>query len=180
MPNIEDFKQQLIGGGARSNLFRADVTIPNVVPGDSPKMEDMSFLIKATTFPASTIENIDVPYRGRMLKVAGDRTYENWSITVINDVDMKIRTAMENWMNHINNNSFNTAGGGGRLDYYQPLYVSQLDRYQQTTATYKFTGAYPISISAIDLAYDTNNTIQDFTVEFAYQFWNRVNPRSIS
>jgi len=168
MPNIDDFKTKLTGGGARANLFEVKLEWPN---SNSTQKADASFLIKATTLPSSQIENIDLPYRGRVLKIAGDRTYENWSVTVINDNNMSIRTAMEEWMNIINNNVANTSSSFSPLDYYRNLSVTQLDRREQKGKSYKFVNAYPINVSAIELGYDKNNEIEEFTVEFAYQYW---------
>lgn len=168
MPNIDDFKAKLTGGGARANLFEVKLEWPGASSSDKV---DASFLIKASTLPASQIENIDLAYRGRMLKIAGDRTYENWSVTVINDNNMKIRTAIEEWMNLINNNVSNTSGSFSPLDYYRDLRITQLDRKEQKGKSYRFVNAYPINVSAIDMAYETNNAIEDFTVEFAYQYW---------
>ena len=168
MPNIDDFKTKLIGGGARANLFEVKLEWPGA--GSSDK-NDASFLIKAASLPASTIGEIDLPYRGRMLKIAGDRTYDKWTVTVINDNNMKIRTAMEEWMNLINNNVSNTSGSFSPLDYYRDLRITQLDRKEQKGKSYRFVGAYPTSVSAIEMNYETNNAIEDFTVEFAYQYW---------
>jgi len=168
MPNIDDFKTKLTGGGARANLFEVKLEWPG---SNAKEKSDASFLIKATTLPASKIENIDVPYRGRKLKIAGDRTYDNWSVTVINDNNMSIRTAIEEWMNLINNNVSNTSGSVVPLDYYRNLSVTQLDRREQKGKKYLFANAYPVDISAIDLGYDKNNEIEEFTVEFAYQYW---------
>jgi len=174
MSNIQQFKDKLTFGGARANLFEVQLQFPITLDAILPSTEDMSFMIKAATMPASVIENIDVPYRGRMLKVAGDRTYENWTVTVINDVNMPIRTAMEQWMNHINRAESNTSSAGflNALDYYADLKITQLGRNSLRGKTYIFKGAYPVNISAIEMAYETNNAIQDFTVEFAYQYWN--------
>lgn len=173
MSNIQQFKDRLVGGGARANLFEVQLQFPNSLSNRVPT-EYMSFMIKAASMPASVIENIDVAYRGRMLKVAGDRTYENWTVTVINDVNMPIRSAMEEWMNYINRAESNTSSSSGRsaLDYYADLKITQLGRDSSRGKTYIFKGAYPVNISAIEMAYDTNNAIQDFTVEFAYQYWN--------
>jgi hypothetical protein len=174
MSNIQQFKDKLVFGGARANLFEVQLQFPIALDAIVPTTEDMSFMIKAAAMPASVIENIDVPYRGRMLKVAGDRTYENWTVTVINDVNMPIRTAMEQWMNHINRAESNTSSAGilNALDYYADLKITQLGRNSLRGKTYIFKGAYPVNISAIEMAYETNNAIQEFTVEFAYQYWN--------
>lgn len=169
MPNIDDFKSKLIGGGARANLF--EVTLNWCPSSSATEIADASFLIKATSLPASTIGEIDLPYRGRMLKIAGDRTYDKWSVTVINDNNMSIRTRMEEWINYINNNVANVTSALSPLDYYRTLSVVQLDRKENKGKRYDFEGAYPTSISAIELGYDKVNEIEDFTVEFAYQYF---------
>jgi hypothetical protein len=182
MSNIQQFKDRLVGGGARANLFEVELQFPPALANLVPT-EYMSFMIKAAAMPASVIENIDIAYRGRMLKVAGDRTYENWTVTVINDIDMPIRGAMEQWMNYINRAESNTTSSAtfNALDYYADLKITQLGRSAGSAGdsyrgkTYLFKGAYPVNISAIEMAYDTNNAIQDFTVEFAYQYWNTAN-----
>tara|TARA_R110000868_G_scaffold400381_2_gene674708 strand:- start:707 stop:1237 length:531 start_codon:yes stop_codon:yes gene_type:complete len=168
MPNIDDFKSKLTGGGARANLFEVKLEWPN---SNSSQKADASFLVKATTLPSSQIENIPLAYRGRMLNIAGDRTYENWSVTVINDNNMSIRTAMEEWMNIINNNVANVSSSFSPLDYYRNLSVTQLDRRERKGKKYLFSNAYPTKVSAIELSYEENNKIQEFTVEFAYQYW---------
>lgn len=168
MPNIDDFKTKLTGGGARANLFEVKLQWPN---SNSSQIADASFLIKAASLPSSTIGEIDLAYRGRMFKIAGDRTYENWSVTVINDNNMSIRTAMEEWMNIINNNVSNTSSSFSPLDYYRNLSITQLDRREQKGKKYTFVGAYPTKVSPIEMAYETNNAIEEFTVDFAYQYW---------
>lgn len=182
MSNIQQFKDRLVGGGARANLFEVELQFPPALANLVPT-EYMSFMIKAAAMPASDIENIPVPYRGRVLKIAGDRTYENWTVTVINDVDMPIRTAMEQWMNYINRAESNTTSAGilNALDYYADLKITQLGRSSGPFGqpfrgkTYIFKDAYPVKISAIEVAYETNNAIQDFQIEFAYQYWNTAN-----
>ena len=99
---ISDFKSKLTGGGARPNLFEVELAFPNAVQIENDVLQKARFLVKAAALPASTISSVDIPFRGRILKVAGDRTFETWTITVINDVDFSIRSAFEKWMNSIN------------------------------------------------------------------------------
>jgi hypothetical protein len=113
---------------------------------------------------------IDVPFRGRQLKVAGDRTFEPWTVTIINDTDFTVRNSMERWSNGINAHSANT-GLTNPVDYQADLIVEQLDRDESVIKTYNFRGCFPINISAIDLAYETVDTIEEFTVEFQIQYW---------
>lgn len=167
MANVDDFKSKLIGGGARPNLFKAIVNFPAYAQGDT---ELTSFMCKGAQLPGSVIAQIDVPYRGRQLKIAGDRTFENWTITVLNDTAMEVRNAMERWMNGMNEHVNNT-GLSNPTDYQADMAIQQLDKSGNVTKTYTIRGAYPVNVSSIDLSYDTNDAIEEFTVELAYQYW---------
>jgi hypothetical protein len=174
MAGIEDFKSKLIGGGARPNLFRVTLAWPGA---SSLDQERASFLIKGAALPASIIGTIEVPFRGRKLKIAGDRTFESWTITVINDNNMAIRTAFENWMNLINAHNANISAytGSASLGYLDTnMIVEQLDRAENALKTYSFVGIYPTNISQIELSYDTTDTIEEFTVELNYQYWTDI------
>jgi hypothetical protein len=164
---VDDFKSKLRGGGARPNLFKATVNFPGYAGGD---VELTSFLCKAAQLPASVMNVIEVPFRGRQLKIAGDRTFETWTATILNDTDFTIRNAMERWMNGINSHQSNT-GLTNPVDYQADLVVEQLDRDETVLKTYNFRGAFPINVSAIDLNYETVDTVEEFTVEFAVQYW---------
>ena len=165
--NIDDFKAKLKGGGARPNLFKATINFPAYAQGD---VEITSFMCKAAQLPASIMGIIEVPFRGRQLKIAGDRTFETWSPTILNDTDFVVRNAMERWMNGINAHSANT-GLVAPADYSADLVVEQLDRDETVLKRYNFRGCFPTNIGAIDLAYDTNDAIEEFTVEFQVQYW---------
>jgi hypothetical protein len=165
--NIDDFKAKLKGGGARPNLFKATINFPAYAQGD---VEITSFMCKAAQLPASIMGIIEVPFRGRQLKIAGDRTFETWSPTILNDTDFVVRNAMERWMNGINAHSANT-GLVAPADYSADLTVEQLDRDETVLKRYNFRGCFPTNISAIDLAYETNDAIEEFTVEFQVQYW---------
>jgi len=164
---IEDFKSKLRGGGARPNLFKATVNFPGYAGGD---VELTSFLCKTAQLPASIIANLDVPFRGRQLKIAGDRTFEPWTVTIINDTDFSIRNAMERWMNGINAHSANT-GLTNPVDYQADLVIEQLDKDSSILKTYNFRGCFPTNVGAIDVSYETNDAIEEFTVEFQVQYW---------
>ena len=164
---VDDFKSKLIGGGARANLFKATVTYPGYAGGDT---ELTSFMCKGAQLPASTIGQIDIPFRGRQLKIAGDRTFENWSITILNDAKMEVRNAFERWMNGMNEHVNNT-GLSNPTDYQADMTIEQLDRSGTVTKSYTIRGAYPISVAAIDLSYESNDAIEEFTVDLAYQYW---------
>jgi hypothetical protein len=167
---ISDFKSRLSGGGARPNLFEVELAFPDAVAIDNDVLQKARFLVKAAALPASTIANIDIPFRGRVLKVAGDRTFETWTITVINDVDFSIRSAFEKWMNSINKMT-DATGLTNPVDYQKDAIVKQLDRDGSVLRSYKFWDIFPTNISTIDLSYETTDTIQEFTVELQVHYW---------
>ena len=170
MSNLSQFKNQFLGG-ARPNLFEAEIYFPTGVVNASLASLKSKFLIKGAQLPSSVIAPIEVPYRGRKLKVAGDRTFEPWTITVINDVNMEISNAFESWMNLINSHTSNTAGLT-QLNYYLDMHVKQLSRDSANpTKKYTFVGAFPTNISAIEVNYETNDAVEEFTVELNYQYW---------
>jgi hypothetical protein len=167
---ITDFKSKLTGGGARPNLFEVELAFPGAVGVDNDTLQKARFLVKAAALPASTVAPIDVPSRGRVLKIAGDRTFETWTITVINDVDFSIRSAFEKWMNTINKMN----DGTGLTDpeaYQADAYVYQLARDGGILRSYHFYDVFPTNISTIDLSYETTDTIEEFTVELQVQWW---------
>ncbi len=201
---IDDFKGALAGGGARPNLFRVSMGFPsgassalatglgavggaiggavggavgavsNVLGGGGPSRK-LQFLCKAASLPSSTVGIIPVPFRGRQLKIAGDRTFEEWTITVINDTDFAIRNAFEGWMNTINAHVANV-GPSGLNSYIQQAQVEQFTREGPSVnpgsiKTYLFEGCWPSTVSAIDLSYESGDAIEEFTVTLQYQYW---------
>ena len=166
---ITDFKSKLIGGGARSSLFEVVLNFPSIAPASSEVLDKARFLVKAANLPASNISDITVPFRGRILHVAGDRTFDSWTITVINDTDFAIRSAMENWMNAINRVSDNT-GSTDPASYQADATVFQLDRSGETLRSYRFYDIFPTQVAPINLSYDTEG-IQEFTAEFQVHWW---------
>jgi|TARA_A100001391_G_C4958750_1_gene249300 hypothetical protein len=170
---ITGFKSKLAGGGTRPNLFEVEIAFPNETQIDNDTKEKSRFLIKAAALPASNITPIDVNFRGRILKIAGDRTFDTWTVTVLNDVDFSIRSAFEKWMNLINKMEDNTGEQDPAI--YQPdAYVHQLDRDGSTLRTYKFHDVFPTQVSQIDLSYETTDAIEEFTVEFQVQWWEAL------
>ena len=167
---ISDFKSKLTGGGARPNLFEVELAFPSAVAIDNEVLQKSRFLVKAAALPASTVAPVEVPFRGRILKIAGDRTFETWTITVINDVDFVIRSAFEKWMNVIN--KMEDASGLQAPDTYQKdAVVHQLDRDGSILRSYKMWDIWPTNISTIDLNYETVDTVEDFTVEMQVHWW---------
>jgi len=169
---ITDFKSKLTGGGARSNLFEVVLSFPNIAQADTNTLDKSRFLVKTAALPASNIAPLDVAFRGRVLKVAGDRTFDSWTITVINDTDFAIRSAFENWMNKINRLSDNT-GNTDPAAYQADAFVYQLDRDGSTLRAYHMYDLFPTSISQIPLDYGTS-TIQEFTVEMQVLWWEAI------
>lgn len=164
---INDFKAKLVGGGARNNLFKVTANFPAYAAGN---VELASFLIKAAQLPSSLIAPITIPFRGRQLQIAGDRSFEAWGVTVINDTDFQLRNAFERWMNGINAHAANT-GETNPSQYMADLAVEQLDRQGQVLKRYDFRGCWPSAVSAIDVSYDSENTIEEFGVEFQVTYW---------
>ena len=173
--NLQDFKSRLTGGGARPNLFRVDLAFPAAAlsngSGDEANLIRLgNFMVKAANLPASQLGVIDVPFRGRTLKIAGDRTFEPWTITVINDTNFALRNAFEKWVETINQ-SVRNVGLQNPSTYQKDMVVHQLNREGNAIKAYKFYGVFPSNVSAIDLAYDTNDTVEEFTVELQVQWW---------
>ena len=165
---IDDFKSKLSGGGARPSLFKATINFPGYANGD---VELTSFLCEAAQLPASTMGTIIVPFRGRQLKMAGDRTFDVWTPTIINDTDFNVRDSMERWMNGMNAHSANT-GLANPVDYEADLVVDQIDKDGSTLKSYNFRGCFPTALTAIDLSYGLENEIERFSVEFQVQYWD--------
>ena len=170
---ITDFKSKMAGGGARPNLFEVELVFPDPIAIENDVKEKSRFLVKAAQLPASNITPIEVNFRGRILKIAGDRTFDTWTVTVINDVDFSIRSAKEKWMNFIN--KMEDATGAQDPAAYQPdAYVHQLDRDGSTLRSYKFHDVFPTNISAVDLSYETVDSVEEFTTEFQVQWWEAI------
>ena len=171
---ITDFKSKLTGGGARSNLFEVELAFPSAVSveGLNDILNKARFLVKTAALPASNIAPIEVPFRGRVLKIAGDRTFDTWSISVLNDTDFSNRSGFEKWMNFINKVSDNT-GSTNAEDYQADAYVYQLDRSGETLRKYHFFDVFRTQVAPIELSYDSAG-IQEFTVELQVQWWEAV------
>ena len=168
MANIDDFKANLIGGGARANQFRVTITPP---PGIAIGLDvrRTSFLCTAAQLPTFTLGEVAVPFRGRNIYVAGDRPeFAEWTTTFLNDSDFMIRNAMERWNNGINDLANNT-GVTTPADYQTDLFVEQLDRDDVVLKSYIFRSSYPSQVGAIDLNVTTNDTIETFDIVWRYQ-----------
>ena len=172
---ITDFRSKLTGGGARSNLF--EISIPDFPTGNNITEREVEFMAKAAAIPAANIGSIPVPFRGRVLPIAGDRTFDPWTISIINDTNFHIRDAMERWSDFIND--IQTAQGSIDPESYQKnAFVKQLSRQGSSASQevevlreYKFTGIYPSVVSSIPLDYGATDQIEEFQVTFNYLFW---------
>ena len=172
--SIEEFKAVLQGGGVRPTMFQVEMTFPDAVTVDPTQAtNEGTYLIKASNLPASNVGVINVPFRGRQLKVSGDRTFDDWSVTVTNDVSFVIRKAMEKWSELIQN--MNYALGANELDdYFATAIVRQLDRDGNQLRAYKFEGIWPSTVDAIDLAFDSTDTVEEYGVTFNVQYWAAI------
>lgn len=208
--SILDFKSKLIGGGSRPNLFEVEIPFPSNIGQLGETLKDSNntsltnsakFLVKAAQIPASDIGVIPISFRGRELKMAGDRTFEPWTVTVINDSEYRLRSAFESWSRGINALTENVSQLGfttetnnnGCTPYLVDLKVTQLSREcvtptktptnptavgvanEKRIRSYKFYGAWVSSIGAMDLSYDANDQIHEYPVTFQYQFYEVLN-----
>ena len=186
--SLSQFKSRLAGGGARPNLFEVSIpSFPSAISdawgsGDQSENGTFKFLCKAAALPASNTPSIPVPFRGRQLKVAGDRTFDPWTVTIINDEDFQLRTAFERWANVISKLD-DATGVTNPSSYMTDAYVQQLGRGAERFATtnsggqtavlrtYKFFDIFPTNISEIALGYDSGDTLEEFTVTFDVQYY---------
>ncbi len=168
MANIDDFKASLIGGGARANQYRVTITAPTGIT-IGLDVRRTSFLVTASNLPAMTLPEIEIPFRGRKIYIAGDREFgDPWTTTFINDTDFMVRNAMERWSNGINDLADNT-GVVAPADYQTDLTVEQLDRDDTVLKSYIFRSAWPTTIAAIELTSDTADAIEEFEVTWRFQ-----------
>ena len=169
MANINDFKAKLAGGGSRANQFKVTMPFPGYAQVGG-EIEDLAFLCTATSIPSMEIATVTVPFRGRDIKLAGDRTIPAWQITVLNDTNFKLRNAFERWQNGINNMSDNE-GLTNPVDYQVDAFVDHLDRNGNTVKSYTLRGAFPTIVGTIELSYDEATAIEQFDVTFQYQYF---------
>ena len=190
--SITNFRDRLVGGGARPNMFEVNITLPEQIAPNGDISQDMRFLVKGAEIPAAVIGNIPVPFRGRVLPVAGDRTFNPWTVTVINDAQFNIRDAMEQWSNSINDLQFD-GGITSPAGYQTEAFVTQLGRVNdnsgqlssgsdnmQQIRQYKFFGIYPNTVSSIPLDYGQTDQIEEFQVTFNYIYWTVASGSNIA
>jgi len=171
--NVTEFRANLIGDGARPNLFQVTMTFPTFSSEPVESGKALTFLCKSAQLPGSTLGTVPLFYFGRELKFAGNRNFADWTITIINDENFKIRKAFESWMNGINSHVANlrTGAAGSPSGYSVDAKVDQYDKIGNIIKSYKFVGAFPVDISPIDLDWGSNDTIEEFSMTLAYQWW---------
>ena len=187
---IDDFKANVAGDFARPNLFQVDLAFPSGIIQNADLVNLGKFTVRAANLPSSQIGVIEVPFRGRTLKIAGDRTFEPWTITIMNDSGFALRSAFELWASSIQayNENFTSAAGLGDEDdstgYFADMEVHQLARdvkdgqKPKVIKSYKFYNVFPSNIAAIDLDFGNNDAIEEFTVELQVQYWTPETPSS--
>jgi hypothetical protein len=171
--NVAEFRANMLGDGARPNLFAVTLVFPTFVTGGSVAGSKTTFLAKAAQLPGSSVTAVPMYYFGRELKFAGNRTFGDWTLTVINDEDFSIRNALENWSNNINSHVANVRAGNARSpnQYTVDATVDQYGKSGDIIKSYKFVGIFPVDIAPIELDWGANDSIEEYSATFAYQWW---------
>ena len=171
--NINQFKANgLVWGGARPSLFQIEVAPPVGIPLNPEAFRKFVFTCRAAELPESTISNIEIPYFGRRIKVAGERSYADWSVTIMNDEDFSVRSMFEAWLNGINTAISNIRLPTASNEQYKTLIdITQFGKDGDILRVYQLWGAFPTQLSSIGLGWDTQNAIEEFTVNFSYDYW---------
>jgi hypothetical protein len=170
--NVNQFRSQMVGDGARPNLFEVSMPFPAFsAPGNA--QQKLTFMCKTAQLPGSTLGVVPVQYFGRELKFVGNRTFQDWTITIINDEDFVVRNAFERWMNGINGHATNIRNQAALTQsaYSSDAQVVQFGKAGDTLKKYKFVGVFPTDVSPIDVDWGSNDTIEEFTVTLSYQWW---------
>jgi hypothetical protein len=171
--NVAEFRANLVGDGARPNLFQVTMTFPTFSTEATTSAQALTFLCKSAQLPGSTLGTVPLFYFGRELKFAGNRNFADWTITIINDENFKVRKAFESWMNGINSHTTNLRNGvaGSPTGYSVDAKVNQYDKGGNIIKAYNFVGAFPVDLAPIDLDWGSNDAIEEFSVTLAYQWW---------
>lgn len=171
--NVTEFRANLVGDGARPNLFQVTMTFPTFTEDGVAAGQALTFLAKTAQLPGSTLGTVPLYYFGREMKFVGNRSFADWSLTIINDENFKVRNAFESWMNNINSHSTNLRNGAATTptSYSVDAKVDQFDKAGNIIKSYKFVGAFPVDLAPIDLDWSSNDTIEEFGVTLAYQWW---------
>jgi|LauGreDrversion4_2_1035121.scaffolds.fasta_scaffold156520_2 hypothetical protein len=179
--NVANFRSQMVGDGARPNLFSC--TIPDLtvnVNGETGSEVAFNFMCRAAQLPGSSVNAVPVNYFGRELKFSGNRIFSEWTVIIINDEDFKVRNTFEKWMSSLNSHVSNLRNLVSPLSYQKDGYVTQYGKAGNVIKEYKFVGLFPTDVSPIELDWSANDSIEEFSVTFAYQWWESTNPSSRS
>ena len=171
--NVAEFRANMVGDGARPNLFQVSLTFPAIATNGSAASQKTTFMAKSAQLPGSTVGMVPIYYFGRELKFVGNRTFTDWSLQIINDEDFAIRNALESWMNAINSHAGNVRNSGAVSPSNQSVdaTVTQFGKAGQPLKTYKFVGLFPLDIAPIDLDWGSNDAIEEYNATFAFQYW---------
>ena len=174
--NVAEFRAQLVGDGARPNLFNVTLVLPTFATNASAAGQKLQFMAKAAQLPGSTLGQVPMYYFGREMKFAGNRTFTDWTLQIVNDEDFVIRNALENWMNAINTHAGNirTTQAQNANQYQVDATVQQYGKSGAQIQQYKFVGMFPLDVAPIDLDWGSNDTIEEYSVTFAYQYWTNA------
>jgi len=188
--NVAEFRANMIGDGARPNLFKVSLTFPTIVSNALVVGQKTTFMAKTAQLPGSTVNSFPLYYFGRELKFAGNRTFTDWTLQIINDEDFLIRNALESWMNSINSHVSNVrnAGAVNPANYSVDAEVTQYGKAGQELKKYKFVGLFPVDVAPIDLDWGSNDSIEEYAATFAFQYWESflvsqshgIKPRAIN
>jgi hypothetical protein len=171
--NVAEFRANMIGDGARPNLFSVSLVFPSFVDNGTAAGQKVTFMAKAAQLPGSSLGQVPVYYFGREMKFAGNRTFADWTLTIINDEDFVVRKAVESWMNNLNSHASNirSAATLRPSNYTSDAEVIQYGKTGNELKRYKFVGMFPLDLAPIDLDWGSNDAIEEFTITFAYQHW---------
>jgi hypothetical protein len=171
--NVAEFRANMQADGARPNLFAVTLTFPTVATNGSAAGAKTTFMAKAAQLPGSSIGTVPMYYFGREMKFAGNRSFADWTLSIINDEDFLIRNSLESWVNAMNSNAGNVrnAAAASLQGYTVDAEVAQYSKTGNVIKTYKFVGMFPVDVSPIDLDWSTNDAIEEYQATFAYQWW---------
>jgi hypothetical protein len=172
--NVTEFTSNLVGDGARPNLFSVTLAFPTIAANGTAAGQKVTFMAKAAQLPGSTIGTVPLFYFGREMKFAGNRTFADWTLQIINDEDFAIRSGIESWMNSMNSHQANlrNASAPNMTSYAVDATVTQYGKTGNALKTYSFVGLFPVDLAPIDLDWGSNDSIEEYSVTFAYQYWS--------
>ena len=171
--NVAEFRANMVGDGARPNLFQVTLVFPTIASNGAAAGQKTTFMAKSAQLPGSTVNQLPLYYFGREIKFSGNRTFTDWTLTIINDEDFLIRNSLESWMNALNSHAGNVRSGNAinPSSYSVDATVTQFGKSGEALKSYKFVGMFPVDIAPIDLDWQTNDTIEEYSTTFAFQYW---------